>query len=433
MHSRAVLASRTILPRTNCRNLISAFATVSKRTRPQFLLSKLPYHPSMERVRVSLRDTRPLSTATTLEVERQLSEDSHMNPSNQTENAIGITATPLELDIGLPNSKPEQQSTSVSLSETDPPDNGSTDAPVVSQNLTQPPEIISEASDTDRYYGPVDLSFKSIPALPPPVSGWPTPWAEKADIEEYLLPLYGRGWGISFKLNRLKVHTNASKDDQPKAKILGPPRSTAYLVVEYEFDDYQTAADFVTGVATISTAENHHPRTMSIMNAVNPTVSLTVHTDSAKRPMWDQPLGRKIAGITLRDLRFAILVETLYSNSFGQGREHKRLIRPLEHRPQWQKFLRILRKNSLDKPPAPSPPRSPTPSSKSKSLKSQHTPQGEVSTEESATKPVCATCGMNHLSENCPLNRPYSICPNCGGDHWVAHCPQPRANKAPIT
>lgn len=72
---------------------------------------------------------------------------------------------------------------------------------------------------------------------------------------QYLLPLYCRGWGIRFKPNKLKVHANASKEDGPKAKPLGPPITTAHLVVEYEFDSYRAAADFAAKVAAIADAE----------------------------------------------------------------------------------------------------------------------------------------------------------------------------------
>jgi hypothetical protein len=192
------------------------------------------------------------------------------------------------------------------------------------------------------------------------------------------------------------------------------------------------------------------------MNAKKPTVSVQVQTDSAKRPMWDQPLKRKIAGITLRDLRFAILVETLYSERYGQDQDDKRLIRPLEHRPHWRKLLRILRKNSLERAPSPSSSAPPTPSPEAAAhntgsspiprsshsaspssspslgdskLESASQPKNKTKSKASRNVPlVCTKCGMNHPTEICPLNEPFAPCPNCGGHHWLVDCREPQAD-----
>lgn len=50
-----------------------------------------------------------------------------------------------------------------------------------------------------------------IPALPPPAQGWPTPWLGRSGIEEYLHPLYKRGWKPSVQESSVKVRRHEKK------------------------------------------------------------------------------------------------------------------------------------------------------------------------------------------------------------------------------
>lgn len=135
MHLRAVVAFRSILHRTNRSNSIHTLTEASKRTRPNFRLLKTACGTLTERIGTSLGDTRPLTTATPLESDRQLLEGSLVNLSEQTDGATA-TAAPLEAGREITDSRPEQQLESVPLATADPLEASSTEPLQVSRSTS---------------------------------------------------------------------------------------------------------------------------------------------------------------------------------------------------------------------------------------------------------------------------------------------------------
>jgi pterin-4a-carbinolamine dehydratase len=70
----------------------------------------------------------------------------------------------------------------------------------------------------------------------------------------YLVPLYPRGWGVSFKKPKAKELQPGSNDvarSDPSAELL-----TAHLVGRFNFKNYKSAAGFLSAVAEIAESEN---------------------------------------------------------------------------------------------------------------------------------------------------------------------------------
>ena len=155
---------------------------------------------------------------------------------------------------------------------------------------------------------------------------------------------------------------------------------------------------------------------------------MVTQTDSAIRPVWDKPVGRKIPGITQRDIRLAVLLEGLYSDASGHVTE-RRSIRHPHRRPPWERLLQNFWKFSLGW----------TAWKQSQGPPSRYNPGGSRASEElpmAISKGVetqrnhqCVICGMNHPTEICPQNKPYAPCSNCGGDHWLVDCPKPQPSQ----
>lgn len=145
-----------------------------------------------------------------------------------------------------------------------------------------------------------------IPALPPPAQGWPTPWLGRSGIEEYLHPLYKRGWKPSVQESSVKG------------------KESTFLSAEYAFKKFDEAVKFVGDVGVIAHDEDHHPSTITITHGKKTTkVSLVTQTHAAKRPApapaesaESPPSYVRVPGITIRDVRFAILVESHYSAGY---------------------------------------------------------------------------------------------------------------------
>lgn len=94
-----------------------------------------------------------------------------------------------------------------------------------------------------------------IPRLPPRVVGYPTPWIDKEDHFQYLMPLYTRGWGVSFKRPRAKEQ-NGRVIDRDAQNLPQKPVQTAHLVARYKFNNYKAAVAFMDGIAEITHSEN---------------------------------------------------------------------------------------------------------------------------------------------------------------------------------
>jgi pterin-4a-carbinolamine dehydratase len=87
------------------------------------------------------------------------------------------------------------------------------------------------------------------------------------DHRQYLIPLYTRGWGISFKVSKAKV-TDGSIVDRDDSSS---PQPTAHLVVRYKFENYDSAVAFFNGIAKIASSENvsrQHSISIATINQV---------------------------------------------------------------------------------------------------------------------------------------------------------------------
>ncbi|KAF4598066.1 hypothetical protein EYR38_006460 [Pleurotus pulmonarius] len=148
-----------------------------------------------------------------------------------------------------------------------------------------------------RRYGSTDAPSRQNPPptlLPDPVSGWPTPWITAEDIERYMCVLNENGWDIRFSA----AHSKPTKSH--------PSRVVPELFKTYHFANVEFAAKFAEDVKELMTEENHH----CVLHVADTQLTIYTHTHSA-RPA----LGSKNApGITLRDVRFAMLVDLLHAN-----------------------------------------------------------------------------------------------------------------------
>lgn len=82
---------------------------------------------------------------------------------------------------------------------------------------------------------PGSATFPPLEA-PPRVRGYPTPWMNLEDMQQYLLPLYPRGWGLRYRYQGPKTETS--------------------LVGTYQFQTESAAAAFLEDIAELAKSEN---------------------------------------------------------------------------------------------------------------------------------------------------------------------------------
>ena len=99
-------------------------------------------------------------------------------------------------------------------------------------------------------------SLPGIPSLPPPAQGWPTPWLGRSEIEEYLHPLYKRGWKPSVQESSVKVRRHERSVDCNNLKLVMQGKESTFLSVEYAFKKFDQAIKFVGDVGAIANDED---------------------------------------------------------------------------------------------------------------------------------------------------------------------------------
>ncbi|KAF9443095.1 hypothetical protein P691DRAFT_764605 [Macrolepiota fuliginosa MF-IS2] len=294
----------------------------------------------------------------------------------------------------------------------------------------------------DQQKGPVTsktLDEPPLPGLPPPVKGWPSFWTIRKEVEDYLYPLYARGWGIDF----LPRKYHSSPND----------RYVAHLATEYIFANFNCASQFIADLSALAKEEKHHPCRFSLQNDKRPTLSLHVLTDSALRPRWneedpdlDPPLSRRVPGITRRDLRFAILLEQLYDQYYKDGRALEprgQKLKHIYHRPTWEYLVSRFVRSSLALVPSPSslserekllelfseleatPPVESSSDATNEPIARVATPEKESPEEPKVNK--CQACGGPHRIHECTVRShhpPSTLCYVCLEPHWWLDCPQ---------
>ncbi|KAL0071833.1 hypothetical protein AAF712_000755 [Marasmius tenuissimus] len=144
--------------------------------------------------------------------------------------------------------------------------------------------------------------------IPPPVNGWPTPWLEPPEVKEYLFPLLRDSqWRLNFV---------------PKASLSVPT-----LCKTFNFKGGVSALAFMKDVVTIADTEDHHPAAIQFNESPQPHVYIGVRTHSGKispalleyfteRIRADPPSKLRRQGITMRDIRFALLVEERFKEQY---------------------------------------------------------------------------------------------------------------------
>ncbi|KAI0368635.1 hypothetical protein BV20DRAFT_969002 [Pilatotrama ljubarskyi] len=134
-----------------------------------------------------------------------------------------------------------------------------------------------------------------LPLAPP----YPTPFLADEEIATYLIPLYARHWTVQ------------PSDPGPKNK------PAPELVKVFTFKQPDCAREFLQDVQDVEKSENHEAlaileeRPLGLSSLV-----VKVHTHSGLRPAShpEEPRRARVQpGITLRDVRFAYLLEERYS------------------------------------------------------------------------------------------------------------------------
>ncbi|KAI1797197.1 hypothetical protein LXA43DRAFT_1089086 [Ganoderma leucocontextum] len=127
-----------------------------------------------------------------------------------------------------------------------------------------------------------------LPKAPP----YPCPFLTDEEIQTYLTPLYAWAWTV--------------QPSNPGDKNKTAPE----LVKTFAFSTTQELVEFLQRVGDITRSENHHA--VLEESADFPSIAIRVHTHSGLRPASHPGERRKERvqpGITLRDVRFAHLVE----------------------------------------------------------------------------------------------------------------------------
>jgi len=138
---------------------------------------------------------------------------------------------------------------------------------------------------------------------PPKVKGWPTRWCTKDQLQQYYLPLHKTGWNI---------------DNLPdSAQVLA-------LAKTFPMADLQSVRRFIAQVDKLADEEKHHPHRMLLCNngPNSHTVTFTILTHSATpftKESGERPPSGLGAGVTQRDIRLAVLIESLYVDQYSTG------------------------------------------------------------------------------------------------------------------
>ncbi|KAF8709775.1 hypothetical protein AX14_013448 [Amanita brunnescens Koide BX004] len=297
-----------------------------------------------------------------------------------------------------------------------------------------------------------------IPPLPGSLRGYPTPWVTEYDVLSYVYPLYTRGWGQSLNLWKVPPPKDAppSSEDIENRQL---DRYTMLLSARYRFQDYDSAASFFLKVASVAKSEDHHP-SLHIEPGSPCTVTVTTQTHSARRPKWPEeavprpprpppreapkteesppadvpklasrrpalPSPTRIPGITLRDVRLAILVEEIYSIHFSShlaalGRH----IHSPNFRLSWFTMERIWKRQILL-------PGRETGRRERRRLFVERMMRGRFAgkAERGAQRRGeirCYACRGDHHLGDCTKREhivPRNACHYCNGMHWAVDCP----------
>jgi len=227
-----------------------------------------------------------------------------------------------------------------------------------------------------------DAKARGLLPLPPlpNAPNYPCPYLTKEEIVRYLSPLYQQGWFIGsseFTKDKRLPRDDDAAPELVKIFFFGP-------------EHHEAAFEFAESVGNVQTAEDHH----CTMLVDNESVHIRTHTHSA-RPLPKTPDEKppQSPGITLRDVRLAILIEQKFQahlkrdaapwrSQFMHARDS---VRPLV--PQGIERLRRL--------------------------------------SEFRGTTACPVCRGPHKGVQCPKKdvvQPVNPCSRCGKMHWRFMC-----------
>lgn len=208
------------------------------------------------------------------------------------------------------------------------------------------------------------VPLQTLPT-PPQAPRYPCQHLSEAQLEQYLKPLYDRGWGI---------HSRLPMDDIPT--------TTFMLAKSIKFIWNFALVEFLGKLHPVVQREQHHPRVSYELR----TLDIMMQTHSAFTV--DGEHRHTVPGITLRDIRLAYAVEDILMHFY----QTNKLERQSPKYPQ----LSSLRMSDLE-------PKKGLPARTSK----------------------CIVCGGDHWSTVCPSRftvKPPIPCELCGGNHWKFAC-----------
>ncbi|CAE7180025.1 unnamed protein product [Rhizoctonia solani] len=163
--------------------------------------------------------------------------------------------------------------------------------------------------------------------LPPPPPPAPVPLITRQDLEGHINILRERGWHFRQASRRFNE--------------LGYTATWWELRHSGRFPSFKKAMEYVNDIADLAKSEKHHP-TILIFDRVNVAISLDTH-DTIERPAMVSKLPESHAvvarwpGITLRDIRMALLISPLLD-------EHKVVerVRPADDlNPSYEELLSV--------------------------------------------------------------------------------------------
>ncbi|KAI0305619.1 hypothetical protein B0F90DRAFT_1815213 [Multifurca ochricompacta] len=145
---------------------------------------------------------------------------------------------------------------------------------------------------------PRNNKLLSVPSLPPPPSrlkGTPSIISTR-DIEEYVQPLYLRGWGL--------------------APILPNGNGIAVLRKRFDFANAEALHEFMTALREYEENQQHHAKTDLFEGQHAVLVSTWTHV-ARKRNGDINDKDIKTEGVTARDIRLAYALEKLFESALA--------------------------------------------------------------------------------------------------------------------
>ncbi|KZT73564.1 hypothetical protein DAEQUDRAFT_662081 [Daedalea quercina L-15889] len=224
--------------------------------------------------------------------------------------------------------------------------------------------------------------LKPLPSLPE-APKYPCPYLTEQEIAMYLQPLYEQGWFIG--------SSEFMKDKRLGREVEYAPQLVKIFRFSPTHPEHREALlAFMESVSQMQTAENHHCNVL----VDGESVQIRTHTHSARPlPNTNEENPRERPGITLRDVRLAILVEQLFHdhlrNDAALWRSQKTVVKSFV-RPPTPFGIECLRRLGY----------------RTRSMK-------------------CPVCGGRHKGVDCIHKdsiAPRTPCSRCGQMHWKFMC-----------